>query len=100
MKKFELKTWLSNNRETVITKYEELTKEKYFSGITLKSFMVQIMNAMLRNNVRSEKRANSMLSFLMGEIYFNNSKVNGNEIGLNNSMISENSKGQLPSSMR
>jgi hypothetical protein len=37
--------------------------------------MVEVLNAMIRNNIKSEKRAVSMFPFLMGDIYFNNSKV-------------------------
>lgn len=72
---FELKTWLAENREMVISEYNRLSAEKFFSGITLKDFMVQVFNSMVRNNVKSEKRASSMFPFLMGQIYFDNSKV-------------------------
>ena len=72
---FEIQNWLSENREVVISKYNDLTNEKFFNGITLKNFMVEVLSAMVRNNVKSEKRAASMLPFLMGDIYFNNSKV-------------------------
>jgi hypothetical protein len=72
---FEITSWLSENRNTIIAKHEELKAEKFYNGISLKDFMVQILNAMTRNNVKSAKRAESMLSFLMGDIYFNNSKV-------------------------
>ena len=34
---------------------------------------------MQMNNVKSEKRAASMLPFLMGNVYFNNSKVTGSD---------------------
>lgn len=76
---FELKTWLSENRETIISKYNALTNEEFFNGISLKDFMVQVMNAMQMNNVKSANRAASMLPFLMGNVYFNNSKVTGND---------------------
>lgn len=76
---FEIKKWLSENRETIIAKYESLKNEQFFNGITLKDFMVQILNAMQMNNVRSDKRATSMLPFLMGNIYFQNTTVTGND---------------------
>lgn len=72
---FELKAWLSENRETVISKYNDLTKEEFFNGITLNNFMIQVLNSMVRNNIKSANRASSMLPFLMGDIYFNNSKI-------------------------
>lgn len=68
--KFEITKWLSENRETIIAKYEELKNENFFQGQSLKDFMTAILNAMLMNNVKSEKRAASMLPFLMGNVYF------------------------------
>lgn len=75
MKTFELKTWMSENREVVIESYNKLTAEKFFNGITLKDFMTQVLDLMVVNNIKSEKRAASMLTFLMGNVYMNNSKV-------------------------
>ena len=37
--------------------------------------MVQVLNLMVVNNIKSEKRAASMLPFLMGNVYVNNSEV-------------------------
>ena len=68
--KFEITKWLSENRESIIAKYEELKNENFFQGQPLKDFMVAILNAMIMNNVKSEKRASSMLPFLMGNVYF------------------------------
>ena len=78
--KFELKNWMTENREVVISKFEELQKEKFYSGISLKSFMVEVFNSMVINNVKSEKTASSKLPFLMGAIYFENSKVDGRDV--------------------
>ena len=72
---FDLKTWLGENRETIISKYNDLATENFFNGITLKDFMMQILAAMQMNNIKSAKRASSMLPFLMGNVYHNNSKV-------------------------
>jgi len=55
MKTFELKNWMSENREVVISKYNQLTTEKFFSGIALKNFMIEIFNLMSINNPKSEK---------------------------------------------
>ena len=76
MKTFTLTTWLADNREIVIAKYESLKSEQFFSGISLKEFMVKILKAMEMNNVKSEKTANSKLPFLMGNIYFQQSTIN------------------------
>jgi hypothetical protein len=68
--KFEITKWLSENRETIISKYDSLKSETFFQGQSLKDFMMAILNAMLMNSVKSEKRASSMLPFLMGNVYF------------------------------
>jgi len=76
---FELTTWLSENREQVISKYNNLTTEKFFNGISLKDFMVQVLKSMQMQNIKSANRAASMLPFLIGNVYFNNSKVTGSD---------------------
>ena len=73
--KFELRTWLSENRELVIISYNELAQEKFFNSITLKDYMVKVMQVMQINNPRSAKRAADLLPNVMGRIYFNNSTV-------------------------
>jgi hypothetical protein len=72
---FELKTWLSENREIVIEKHNELTKEQFYNGITLKDFMLQIMHIMNMNRIKSAKTAEKNLPFLMGQVYFKNSTI-------------------------
>jgi hypothetical protein len=74
---FELRTWLGENREQVIEKYNKLTTEKFFNGITLKDFMVAILSGMERNRVSDKKHAARMLPMIMGDVYVNNSKVEG-----------------------
>jgi hypothetical protein len=76
---FELTIWLSENREQVISKYNNLTTEEFFNGISLKDFMVQVLKSMQMQNIKSANRAASMLPFLMGNVYFNNSKVTGSD---------------------
>jgi len=75
--KFEIKNWLTENREIIVNNYSKLTAEKFFSGITLKDFMIATMNALTMNNVKSEKTATSKLPFLMANVYCANSKVGG-----------------------
>ena len=75
MKTFELNAWMSENREVVIEKYNKLNSEQFFNGISLKDFMLQVLHLMKMNNIKSEKRAASMLPFLMGDVYVKNSKV-------------------------
>lgn len=72
---FELKIWMTENRETVISKYNELTKEEFFNGISMRDFMVKVMNTMVMNNVRSAKRASNMLPQIMENIYYANCEI-------------------------
>lgn len=76
---FDIKKWLGEKRETIIAKYNDLTKEQHFNGITLREFMVDILEGMERNNVKSDNRAAMLLPHVMGSIYFNNSTVTGND---------------------
>lgn len=75
MKTFELKSWMTENREVVIEKYNKLTAEKFYNGISLKDFMIQVYNLMVINNPKSEKRAASLLPDIIGNVYVNNSKI-------------------------
>ena len=98
--KFQLKNFLSENREEVIGKFNELKEEQHYNGVSLKQFMLEVFNQMNQNNPRSDKKAASLLPFVMGDVYYNNSKVGGTEYTLSNGMMSEAAKRQLPSSMR
>jgi hypothetical protein len=73
--KFELKTWMSENREIVISEYNKMTSEKFFNGCTLAQFMREVFHLMLMNNVKSERVAVSKLPYLMGNVYFQNTTV-------------------------
>lgn len=72
---FELRNWMTQNREMVIASYEQLTKEKFFNGISLKDFMVQVYNRMLENNPKSEKRASSLIGGILESVSHKNSKI-------------------------
>lgn len=76
--KFEITKWLSENRETIISKYDSLKSETFFQGQSLKDFMVAILNSMVVNNIKSEARAAKMLPFLIGNIYFQFSNPSAN----------------------
>tara|TARA_R110000851_G_scaffold300803_1_gene457043 strand:- start:58 stop:384 length:327 start_codon:yes stop_codon:yes gene_type:complete len=73
--KFELKNWLTENRDTVIASYTRLTKEELFNNISLKTFMTETFNSMVRNNIKSSNRASKMLSILITDVYNDNLKV-------------------------
>lgn len=74
-KQFNLTETLKERREIVIAKYNSLTEEKFFDGITLRNFMVEVMNMCIINRIASEKTLDCQLPNFMGEIYFNHSKV-------------------------
>ena len=57
--KFELKSWMTENREVVIADYNKMTVHQFFSGISLKEFMLKVYELMEMNNVKSKKRAAS-----------------------------------------
>lgn len=74
-KQFNLTEALKERRENVIANYNSLTKDRFFDGITLRNFMVEVMNMCKINRIASEKTLDRMLPIIMGEIYFNHSKV-------------------------
>lgn len=74
MKTFELKNWMSENRETVINVYNETAKNEFFTGIYLKDFMVKVYEMMVINNPKSEKRAASLLPTILGNVAYNVSR--------------------------
>lgn len=88
------------NREQVISKFEELQQSETYNGISLKQFMTDVFNRMLMNNPRSDKRASSLLPTILDTVYWNNKRISGTERTPNYGMLSESAKKQLPSSMR
>lgn len=80
MKKvFDLKVWMSENRNFVIEKFEGLQNEVHYNGITLKDFMVQVWNEMNRQRLTNEKQASQKLPFMVSNVVFENSTVTGND---------------------
>ena len=72
---FELKNFMTANRDTVIAKYNETAKSEFFSGIDLRSFMVAVMNNMQANSPRSEKRAAELLPNMIQHVIYANTTV-------------------------
>jgi len=100
MKKFELRTWMTENKEDITSKWEALKEEQFYNGIQLNPFLWEVWNSMKRQNPRSSKRAASLLPYIVGQVYVNNSRIGGTEVQPNFSAASEASRRQLPSSMR
>lgn len=72
--KFNMKDYLSSRREEVIAKYNKLTGEQFFSGISLKDFMLQFMSTM-EMNAKSENMANKSFDSVLSRIYMENSTI-------------------------
>ena len=76
MKKvFTTQNFLSENRNYVIDKYNEMATDNFFNGISLREFMMQVLNVMNNNNPKSEKRAASLFKDVVSLIIVNNTKI-------------------------
>ena len=71
---FNLQNFLSENRNVIISQHEAITANQFFTGITLKDFMLKVLSRMNDNNPKSEKRAASLLPTILGEVAYNNSR--------------------------
>ena len=69
MAAFNLKNWLGENRELVISKYNDLTYERFYDGVALKVFMLEVVNLM------SHFKCANMLPTMIGNVYFEHSRV-------------------------
>ena len=66
MKKFELIEALRERREEVIAKHATTT-----DGITLKAFMMEVINIFNRNRVTTQNSFDRMFAMLLGEVAAN-----------------------------
>jgi len=73
--KFQLKDYLAANREVVIAKFQDLQKEKFYNGISLKNFMIEVFQQMANNNPKSDKKATSLLPFVVSAVSNRNCKI-------------------------
>lgn len=62
MKTFNLKSFLTENKEQVLYVYADYSTHATFNGTSLKSYMVDVMNNMMLNNPRSEAKAKNLFS--------------------------------------
>ena len=67
---FNLKKFLTENRNQVIEKFSALTKEDSYNGISLRDFMMAVLRNMEANNPKSEKRAKSLFSGAINNAYY------------------------------
>lgn len=73
--KFEIREFLTANRDEVIAKYNKLTEERFFNGISLRDFMLQVLHIMTINGFKSEKAASRLFPFLLSDVYYNNCSI-------------------------
>lgn len=66
---FDLKSFLTANRETVLAKYEMLKSETFFNGTDLRTFGMMVVDMMIRNNIKSEKTAKANFAFFLSQVY-------------------------------
>lgn len=70
MKKFELIAALSERREEVIAKHATVT-----DGISLKAFMMEVVNIFKMNRIASQKTFDNNFAFLLGQVTSNHMMV-------------------------
>lgn len=63
MKKFDLIAALSERREEVIAKHANTT-----DGISLKAFMMEVVNIFKMNRIASQKNFDNNFDFLLGQV--------------------------------
>ena len=54
---FDLKIFLGSKREEIIAQYGKLQQELFFDGTDLRTFGIRLYNAFVRNNVKTQQRA-------------------------------------------
>lgn len=86
--KFNLTEALASRREMVINKYNSLTDERFFDGVSLKGFMIDVMNGCIAARVTTENSLNRMLPIIMGQVYVDHSNVMATD------MVTEKLRGQ------
>jgi hypothetical protein len=57
---FTIKNALTNIREKIIDKFNDLKKDKFYDGVTLKDFMTEILQSANRNADRMKHKNSSM----------------------------------------
>ena len=77
---FDLKSFMTENREIVINAYNEASKHRFFNEISLARFMTQVLELMIENNPKSEKSAKSLLDGLTERVFNRNTKIGGNDV--------------------
>lgn len=75
MARFELKTWMSENRDRVSEYFEMLKEEEFYNNCSLRSFGMEVYTFMANNNIKSANSAEKTLQHALSSAYLNNSKL-------------------------
>lgn len=80
---FNLKEFMTANRNIIISKHNELSLEQFYNGITLRDFMIQIYNR-VAENCKSEKTASKYLIYAIMGVYNSSVVIGGNDFKTEN----------------
>ena len=76
---FTTQQFLSDNRNLVIEGYNKAASSQFFNQISLKDFMVKVLNIMNNNNPKSEKRAASLLPHVISMVITSSTKIDATD---------------------
>lgn len=76
---FDLKSYMTAKREIVINAHVKASQSQFFNGVTLRDFMIDVYNQMALNSPKSEKRADSIIDFVVSNVVVKHTKVHAND---------------------
>jgi hypothetical protein len=79
MTTFNLKNFLTSNREIVLNSYKSASEHKFFNQISLANYMTQVFNYMVENNPKSDKKAMSVLISAIDRVSNKNTSISGSD---------------------
>lgn len=81
-KQFVIKEALTDIREKIIAKFNNLKNDKFYDGVSLKVFMTEILEAANRNadRMKSQKQFDAKIMFLVGDVITRHKKIGGNNL--------------------
>ena len=79
MAKFNSIDFLHENRDLVISKYNEAKGEQFFNGMTLREWMYKVLYMFDKNKISSVSRAKVMLPIFLGQVYTDSIIISGND---------------------
>jgi len=77
--KFDLRSFLTTNREIVLNSYKTASEHNFFNQISLANYMTQVFNYMVENNPKSDKKAMSVLISAIDRVSNKNTSISGSD---------------------